>query len=122
MELNSVLCLSGAGLGDEVAAGKTYTDAYKSLSSRAQGPAKAGSALAKNREVQGRIHELTRRVTNKVVERTADRFVATRGGAETIYPEYRKKLKTMTIPPQQVFLNKFAREHEGTQAGKAPAK
>jgi hypothetical protein len=48
--------------------------------------------------------------------------VATRGGAETIYPEYRKKLKTMTIPPQQVFLNKFAREHERTQAEKAPAK
>jgi len=49
-------------------------------------------------------------------------FVATRGGAETIYPEYRKKLKTMTIPPQQTFLNKFAREHEGTEAAKGPAK
>jgi len=30
-------------------------------------------------------------------------FVATRGGAETMYPEYRKKLKTMVIPPQQFF-------------------
>jgi hypothetical protein len=37
-----------------------------------------------------------------------------------MYPEYRKKLKTMTIPPQQVFLNKFAREHEGAEAAKTP--
>jgi len=43
-------------------------------------------------------------------------FEATRGGAETMYPEYRKKLKTMIIPPAQVFINKFAREHEGPEA------
>ena len=53
----------------EVAAGKNYADAYKSLSSKAQDPAKAGSALAKNPEVQGRIQELARRATNKAVER-----------------------------------------------------
>ena len=62
----------------EVVAGKTYTDAYKSLSFKAKDPAKAGSALAKNSEVQGRIRELTRRVTNKVVERTADRVALTK--------------------------------------------
>jgi hypothetical protein len=40
-------------------------------------------------------------------------FEATRGGAETMYPEYRRKLKTLTIPPQRIFLDKFSREHEG---------
>lgn len=57
---------------------------------------------------------------NKVVTGFSDAygipFAATRGGAETMYPEYRKKLKTMVIPPQVVFDNKFKREHEG--AGK----
>ncbi len=43
-------------------------------------------------------------------------FEATRGGAETMYPEYRKKLKTMTIPPPRVFINKFAQEHRGKGA------
>ena len=28
---------------------------------------------------------------------------AARGGAETMYPEYRKKLKTMPIPRAKVF-------------------
>ena len=62
----------------EVAAGKSYTDAYKSLSSKAKDPAKAGSALASNPEIQGRIKELTRRATNKVVERTAERVALTK--------------------------------------------
>jgi hypothetical protein len=49
-------------------------------------------------------------------------FDATRGGAETMYPEYRKKLKTMTIPPQRIFITKFAQEHAGADAQKDPAK
>lgn len=39
-------------------------------------------------------------------------FEATRGGAETMYPEYKKKLRTMEVPHPVVFENKFAREHE----------
>jgi hypothetical protein len=38
-------------------------------------------------------------------------FEATRGGAETMYPEYQKKLKQMTIPRPKVFDAKFKREH-----------
>jgi len=38
-------------------------------------------------------------------------FEASRGGAETMYPEYQKKLKQMTIPRARVFDVKFAREH-----------
>ena len=49
-------------------------------------------------------------------------FDATRGGAETMYPEYREKLKTMTIPPPRIFLNKFEQEHEDTKARKDPPK
>jgi hypothetical protein len=30
---------------------------------------------------------------------------AARGGAETMYPEYKKKLKGMVIPPAKVFEN-----------------
>jgi hypothetical protein len=47
-------------------------------------------------------------------------FDATRGGAETMYPEYREKLKTMTIPPARIFLTKFEEEHEETKAQKDP--
>jgi hypothetical protein len=39
-------------------------------------------------------------------------FEASRGGAETMYPEYQKKLRQMTIPRPKVFDAKFAREHE----------
>jgi hypothetical protein len=43
-----------------------------------------------------------------------------------MYPEYRKKLKTMTIPPPRIFLDKFSREHEGAgqskQSGGEPPK
>jgi len=42
-------------------------------------------------------------------------FDAARGGAETMYPEYRKKLQQMTIPHARVFEVKFAREHERTE-------
>jgi len=38
-------------------------------------------------------------------------FEATRGGAETMYPEFQKKLKQMTIPRPKTFDAKFAREH-----------
>jgi hypothetical protein len=38
-------------------------------------------------------------------------FEATRGGAETMYPEYQKKLRQMVIPAARVFEEKFAREH-----------
>jgi hypothetical protein len=38
-------------------------------------------------------------------------FEATRGGAETMYPEYQKKLRQMAIPRPKVFDTKFAREH-----------
>jgi hypothetical protein len=42
-------------------------------------------------------------------------FEATRGGAETMYPEYRKKIKQMVIPRPKIFESKFAREHEKQQ-------
>ncbi len=38
-------------------------------------------------------------------------FEAARGGAETMYPEYRKKLKQMAIPPAKVFEVQFEQEH-----------
>lgn len=54
--------------------------------------------------------------TNAVIHEFPDEygvpFEATRGGAETMYPEYQKKLKQMTIPRAKVFEAKFAREHE----------
>ena len=62
----------------EVAAGKSYTDAYKSLKSKAKDPAKAGSALASNPEVRGRPNELARRVTNKTMERVSERVAITK--------------------------------------------
>jgi len=43
-------------------------------------------------------------------------FEATRGGAETMYPEYQKKLKTMTIPRPKIFDSMFEREHEAPKA------
>jgi hypothetical protein len=61
--------------------------------------------------------------TNTVIREFPDEygvpFEATRGGAETMYPEYQKKLKQMTIPRAKVFEAKFAREHEG-QTEKKP--
>jgi hypothetical protein len=62
----------------EVAAGKSLTDAYKCLESKAKDPAKAGSALASNPEVRCRINELTRRVTNKTMERVSERTAITK--------------------------------------------
>jgi hypothetical protein len=60
--------------------------------------------------------------TNTVIHEFPDEygvpFEATRGGAETMYPEYQKKLKQMTIPRAKVFEAKFAREHEGQQEKK----
>jgi len=38
-------------------------------------------------------------------------FDASRGGAQTMYPEYQKELKKMVIPRPKVFETKFAREH-----------
>jgi hypothetical protein len=46
---------------------------------------------------------------------------AARGGAETMYPEYQKKLRTMEIPRAKAFERKFEREHPGQQAGPSPA-
>ena len=39
-------------------------------------------------------------------------FEASRGGAETMYPEYRKKLKQMEIPRAKVFDVQFEQEHK----------
>ena len=62
--------------------------------------------------------------TNTVIREFPDEygvpFEATRGGAETMYPEYQKKLKQMTIPRAKVFEAKFAREHEGQTQEKKP--
>lgn len=62
--------------------------------------------------------------TNTVIHEFPDQygvpFEATRGGAETMYPEYQKKLKQMTIPKAKVFEAKFAREHEGQAQEKKP--
>jgi len=53
--------------------------------------------------------------TNTVIREFSEQygipFEASRGGAETMYPEYQKKLKQMTIPRPRVFDVKFAREH-----------
>jgi hypothetical protein len=49
-------------------------------------------------------------------------FEATRGGAETMYPEYRDKLKTMTIPPPRIFLKKLEDEQEPTEPHKETSK
>jgi hypothetical protein len=38
---------------------------------------------------------------------------ATLGGAETMYPEYQKKLKQMSVPRPKVFDAKYQREHGG---------
>jgi hypothetical protein len=38
-------------------------------------------------------------------------FDASRGGAETMYPEYREKLKKMMIPHAKVFETQFEQEH-----------
>jgi len=54
--------------------------------------------------------------TNTVVREFPEQygvpFDAARGGAETMYPEYQKKLRQMAIPHAKVFEAKFAREHE----------
>jgi hypothetical protein len=39
-------------------------------------------------------------------------FEASRGGAETMYPEYRKKLKQMVIPHAKVFEVQFEQQHQ----------
>ena len=53
--------------------------------------------------------------TNTIIREFSDQygvpFEATRGGAETMLPEYQKKLKQMAIPRPRVFETKFAREH-----------
>jgi len=62
--------------------------------------------------------------TNTVIREFPDEygvpFEATRGGAETMYPEYQQKLKQMAIPRAKVFEAKFAREHEGQAQEKKP--
>jgi hypothetical protein len=53
--------------------------------------------------------------TNTVIREFAEQygvpFEATRGGAETMFPEYQEKLKKMRIPRPKVFESKFEREH-----------
>jgi len=55
--------------------------------------------------------------TNTVIREFSESYgipwEATRGGAETMYPEYQKKLRQMAIPHAKVFETKFAREHPG---------
>ena len=55
----------------EVARGKSQRDAYKTCGGKAVNPDSAASDLAQKPEVQGRIEELTRRSTNKAMERCA---------------------------------------------------
>ena len=54
--------------------------------------------------------------TNTVVQEFSKEygvpFEASRGGAETMYPEYRKKLKQMEIPRAKVFDVQFEQEHK----------
>lgn len=54
--------------------------------------------------------------TNTVLKEFSDNYgipaEAARGGAETIYPEYQKKVRQMAIPRPATFDKKFAREHE----------
>jgi len=60
--------------------------------------------------------------TNSVVRAFTDEygvpFEAARGGAETMYPEYRKKLQQMEIPHARVFEVQFANEHPQQQEKK----
>jgi hypothetical protein len=53
--------------------------------------------------------------TNTVIREFSEQygvpFEAARGGAETMYPEYQKKLRQMTVPHPNVFETKFARQH-----------
>jgi len=55
----------------EVARGKTQRDAYKACGGKALNPDSAASDLAQKSEVEARIKELTRRATNKAMERSA---------------------------------------------------
>ena len=55
----------------EVARGKSQRDAYKASGGKALNPDSAASDLAQKPEVQARIEELTRRSTNKAMERCA---------------------------------------------------
>jgi len=55
----------------EVARGKTQRDAYKACGGKALNPDSAASDLAQKSEVEARIKELTRRATNKAMERCA---------------------------------------------------
>ena len=49
----------------------------------------------------------TNTVIREFTEQYGVPFDAARGGAETMYPEYRKKLKQMKIPPAKVFEVQF---------------
>jgi hypothetical protein len=54
--------------------------------------------------------------TNTVIQEFSQEygvpFEASRGGADTMYPEYRKKLKQMAIPRAKVFDVQFEQEHK----------
>ena len=67
------------------------------------------------RDFNGRCRLFPLPGTNTVIREFSEQygipFEASRGGAETMYPEYQKKLKQMTIPRPKVFDVKFAREH-----------
>ena len=58
--------------------------------------------------------------TNTVVQEFSQEygvpFDASRGGAETMYPEYRKKLQQMQIPHPKVFDVQFEEKHKKTEA------
>jgi hypothetical protein len=55
----------------EVAGGKSQRDAYKACGGKALNPDSAASDLAQKPEIEARIKELTRRSTNKAMERCA---------------------------------------------------
>ncbi len=55
----------------EVASGKSQRAAYKACGGKALNPDSAASDLAQKTEIEGRIKELTRRATNKAMERAA---------------------------------------------------
>ena len=57
----------------------------------------------------------TNTVIREFTEQYGVPFDAARGGAETMYPEYRKKLMQMKIPPAKVFEVQFAKEHPKAQ-------
>ncbi len=61
-----------------VASGKNKTEAYKSAGFTAKFPEQAAWKMANGSQVKSRIEELTARVSDKIVQRTAEKVATTK--------------------------------------------